>query len=361
MDYVAFLIIVFLVVLGLCAVIWQFVIRPWLLVTFALTALLAISCSHAATFEVSVIVENDADRTAANDAITYAAQLYRSQLGLDLVATVVDVNTVAGHTHAQALLDALEEYRVSHDAHRATDATVLFTRRTLTMGATEYAGLATTGPACSAAASALVELRGDGFDGQILAHELLHTLGIVHDAAPGYLMSKNFSRVGSDTINPDDVLTVKATPLDCMVSALTPQAVPSSVGSPSNSGGGGALDWISACILGALALLAIFSKLKNDTLRTQAAEDHAHILELIEKLRHSAPADFAMLDVSDAWARPSGSGERLLLVKFATESGMVTFHNWLRAHRRRIRTEYETRANETKSAAESAASHERGA
>lgn len=136
---------------------------------FLAMCVLAVSCSKADTFEVSAIIESEADRSTMQDAVDAAGSILRGQFGVDLVVTYVDINTVAGHTQGNALLDAVKAYRVDHAQHRVADATVLFTRRELI----RLAGIATIGPACSAQASAIVAIRNDGNDGAILAHELL--------------------------------------------------------------------------------------------------------------------------------------------------------------------------------------------
>lgn len=206
---------------------------------------LSVSCSKADTLEVAAIIESEADRPAMEDAMRDAAAIYRDQLGIDVAVTAVDVGTVAGHTHVQFLLDAVKTYRLDRPQHRAADATVLFTRRDIRMGTSDYTGYATTGPVCSAAASAVIELRGDGNDGALLAHELAHTLGVPHDAAPGWLMSESPSRSGGRVFSPDSVLTVRAAGGECFTTpaANPPPAAVQPPAAPFSTGGGGSTGW----------------------------------------------------------------------------------------------------------------------
>lgn len=235
------------------------------LTLFALGVLLGAvaqcSTAKADTFEVSAIIESEADRASMQDAVRDAAAIY-SALGLDLVVTYVDINTVAGHTQAAFLLDAVKSYRVDNASHRKADATILFTRRDIKIGGSDYVGIATIGPACSASASAIVELRNDGEDGAILAHELLHTVGVPHDAAGGWLMSEGISRTTSRALSPDSVLTFRAAGTgECMSTPAAnppPAAVQSQPAAPFSteakpSGGGGSFDTWGIIFLTGLA------------------------------------------------------------------------------------------------------------
>lgn len=239
----------------------------WPRTTFTVSAVLillagVVRYANASTLEVAAIVESETDRASMEDAVRDAAAIYRDQLGIDIAVTVVDVGTVAGHTHAQFLLDAVKAYRMERTAHRGADATVLFTRRDIRMGTSDYAGIATVGPVCSALASAIIELRGDGYDGILLAHELAHTIGVMHDAAPGWLMSESPSRSGGSTFSPDSIATVRAAGGECFSTpaANPPPAAVQPPAAPS-TGGGGSTDGL---LLGVLLILLILTKSSGD-------------------------------------------------------------------------------------------------
>lgn len=222
------------------------------------TMLLAVSCSKAGTLEVAAIIESEADRNAMMDAVSVADTIV-SPLGLDIVVTYIEVGEVAAHTHAGFLLEAVKSHRVDSALHRNADATVLFTRRDIKMGATDYTGIATVGPACSAAASAIVEMRNDGNDGAILAHELLHTLGVPHDDGLGWVMSEGLGRHMSYGISPDTELTFRAAGTECLnAPAVIPPAAVQAPAAPfssdESSGGGGSFDWLLALLLAPLAM-----------------------------------------------------------------------------------------------------------
>lgn len=324
------------VILAVCAAIAVALVvaaarYPIAFLVVLVAGVLAVSCSRAndLRFEVSIVAESEDDRAAIDEAVRYATNIFDVQLGLDLVVTHLDVSHVATHTKGEALLAALQLYRIENPQHRASDATVLFTRRTLTRG---FEGVATIGPACSASAAAVVVLRSDGFDGQILAHELLHTLGVPHDHAAGYLMSEHLSRAGSDYVSADTLLTVKAAPLaECMTKPAASSVVPAGT-STEPRGGGGAMG--AETIIG-LALLAIFVYL------VRALEDAKRtITELraaIVMLEDDAPPEFSLRDIKGSWHTPDDDTKRELLISFSTLGGMIDFHAWLVKHVHRAR------------------------
>lgn len=208
-----------------------------------------IEAAEPTRFEISIVLENDSDMARIDAAVSQAADIFRNDLAIDIVPVYFQTASVAEHTKAEALLTALQSFRMANPQHSNADATVLFTRRELTRG---YDGFATAGPACSAGASAIVELHGDGLDGEVLAHELLHTIGVQHDSDSGWLMSEALSRTGNNKLSPLTFATVKAAPLDCM-RAIEPRASATSVGTPQADGGGGSFGISTlACLVGLL-------------------------------------------------------------------------------------------------------------
>lgn len=247
---------------------------PLLFISIIVVLLISQCMQHSADaaerFEVSAIIEADTDRATMEDAVRDAAAIYRDQLGVDLVVTYVDINTVAGHTQAQFLLDAVKAYRVDSPKHRATDATVLFTRRDIRLGGTDLAGLATVGPACSAQASAIVEIRGDGADGAILAHELAHTVGVMHDAASGWLMSESVSRFGAGQFSPDSLATFRAAGVgECMSipAANPPSAAVQAAPAAPSTGGGGSCDLLVLPLFALLYVWRLVRELQHENRR----------------------------------------------------------------------------------------------
>lgn len=218
--------------------------------------------ANADTLEVAAIIESEADRVSMQDAVRDADAIF-GQLGLDLTVTYIEVGEVAAHTHAKALLDAVKAHRWDSAVHQLADATVLFTRRDIKMGTSDLAGIATVGPACSSGASAVVELRNDGFDGAILAHELLHTVGVPHDHAQGWLMSEGISRVTAATVSPDSLATFRAAGAECFTPAANPPpAAVSAPAAPSDSGTGGG-GCMEVWLLLALVVLLAWVKLRD--------------------------------------------------------------------------------------------------
>lgn len=292
--------------------------------------MLAVSCSKAddlRTFEVSVIIEQESDRAAADEAVRAAAYIWRTQVGTDIVATYYDVSRVAEHTKAEALLDALKVYRMDNSQHRAADATVLLTRRDLTRG---YEGIATIGPACSASASAVVRLRADGLDGEVLAHELLHTVGVPHDHAAGWLMSESIARTSAPSMSPDSVLTFKAAPLDC-TAKIEPRAVNQSGGGEplaKPTGGGGSFDtpWLVVLAVFVVYVLMLRTLQANKRYTQWQTEE---ITRLTNELVTRLPTDFVLKDISQVTTVDLSNGDREVRVRFHTLTGMTDFAAWV--------------------------------
>ena len=291
---------------------------------------LAVSCSKAddLRFEVSVVMDDASDRAAIDEAVSSAAHIMRTQLGVELVATYYDTSRVAEHTKAEALLDALKVFRTDSPTHRTADATVMFTRRELTRG---YEGIATIGPACSASASAIVRLRADGLDGQIAAHELLHTVGVPHDHGAGWLMSESLARTGADTLSPDSVRTFMAAPSDCMAK-IEPRAVAQSGGGEPLTGGGGAIDWQFMLMLLGLGVVVFLQDRRSAALQTQHTEQEAEIAKLHAELVECKPTEFVLRDITRVETLDVPAGvERRVSVRFTTYAACVDFRKWLDA------------------------------
>jgi hypothetical protein len=257
----------------------------WTLLIVGVVSLAVLSFGgrcDAATLEVAAIIESEADRAVMQDAIRDANAILSGQLGLDVTVTYVDVNTVAAHTHAQFLLDALKAYRLGSNVHRLADATVLFTRRDIRIGGGDYLGFATIGPVCSASASAIVELWGDGREGAVLAHELLHTVGVPHDHEPGWLMSENLGAWTSVSMSPDSIQTFRAAGGECFnAPAANPPASVQTPAAPSN-GGGGAMDGPLFFVL--LVLLVIWRQARQILQDRNVWKHHAlQRLEILER------------------------------------------------------------------------------
>lgn len=326
------LIALFLLLLVLLAIVLLVIKYPGPFLALVVTVLLLVSCERsdaALRFEISTIADSVEDRAAVDEAVHHAARIFEHQFGIELAATFNDTSDVAQHTHAPTLLDAVKFYRFERTEHRAADATVLLTRRTLTRG---YQGIATIGPACSASAAAVVVLRSDGYDGQILAHELLHTLGVPHDEAGGWLMSESASRAGSDFASDDTRLTVKAAPLaECMTKPAASSSTYVPVGTP--SGGGGSFDWFFVVSLVLLVIIAYMDRIGRQAI-TRLRNENARLHTMLEQ--HAAP-EFSLRDISDVWERPANDRERMVLVKFHTYAGMQDFAKWLRKEAKRAK------------------------
>jgi hypothetical protein len=291
--------------------------------------MLAVSCSKAdeRTFEVSVIIEQESDRAAADEAVKAAAYIWRTQVGVDISAVSVTVARVAEHTKAEALLEAVSMYRLDNEAMLKTDATVLFTTRTLTRG---YEGIATIGPACSILSTAVVRLRSDGIDGEVLAHELLHTVGVPHDAGPGWLMSESRARTSAPSMSPDSVLTFKAAPLDC-TAKIEPRAVNQSGGAvppASAGGGGGSFDTVWLAVLGVFAVFVLLHRAMQADKRF-AQWQTEEINRLTHELVNRLPTDFVLKDISQVTTQEFTNGERSVVVRFHTLTGMSDFAVWI--------------------------------
>lgn len=297
-------------------------------------------CSHDAgaeslRYEISIVLDDAADKPAADEAIRHAAGIFRNQLGIELVPIYSEVAHVADHTNPDALLSELNMFRWNRPQHNVSDATVLMTRRMLTR---RVRGIANVGPACSSVAVAVVMLQADGLDGQVLAHELLHVIGVDHDAVPGWLMSESLAHNGIETVSPDTVLTVKAAPLDCMLAIEPRTATPSSVGEPPTAavqGGGGAFDVPFILMLLALVAVGLTQEVRVKRLREENAHLDYEVRHSLKELHEHVPPDFCLRDIKGL-----STGARVLRVEFTTLAGIIDFEVWLRMQIRRVRHEH---------------------
>lgn len=55
------------------------------------------------------------------------------------------------------------------------------------------------------------------------------------------------------------------------------------------------------------------------------------------QLEHQAVPEFVLRDIAATWVRPSEDTERLMLVRFNTEAGMIDFQRWLRLRQHELK------------------------
>ena len=196
----------------------------------------------------------DEANNVIDSTIAYADILYNNQLDLYIDVIYRDVpqiendDKLPNHTHPEALMDALFDYRIASTDHMNADLTILLTTRKLSTGSTNYVGYARIKSICSANALVIVSLYDNGLDGQTLAHELAHVLGAVHDGdspcestpSRGYLMSSAVHN-GNDNLSQCSIDTIKSTLAvfgSCMAESVPEVVVPPVTTPVANSGGG---------------------------------------------------------------------------------------------------------------------------
>jgi hypothetical protein len=234
-----------------------FVAILWVVLWLAIgvMALVSRQAHSETTMKIGVFVDSvDISKEHAYDLIREAESIYhRNGLSINFSLDSFEVVKPSAHSNPWHVLDDVVEQRISPT--RTADVYILLTKRTLSVGSSIYAGVATKGPACSVSASAVVSLWGAG-DAVTLAHELAHTLGVEHDQPSGYLMSVK-SNVMSDVMSPDTIGVIKGAYLDCMQepAATVPTGTTHSTASV---GGGGSLQlWF---LLAMACLVVLFRK-----------------------------------------------------------------------------------------------------
>jgi hypothetical protein len=151
--------------------------------------------------KIALVIDVDMSRDPTPDVLR-AGQIISAQLGLAVQVTGQTYNHVADDTQPSYLLA-----KVPVDA--ASDVTLFLTARQLNVGAQMLRGSAIPFSAFTLAGVAVVRIENDGFDYEVIAHELGHTLGAPHDndgactgrsPSAGYIM-QTYALSGSGTFS----------------------------------------------------------------------------------------------------------------------------------------------------------------
>lgn len=170
--------------------------------------------------DVSVLVDNAASvafpgmREVALDSAGIADGIYSEQLGLELRVTSFAIVPASEPLMSGAdVLEGTMAYRAGTPALQGSGVTYIFTGRSL---GTDVLGQALLNGACNPAdAVAAGVVNNAGLMGIVMAHEIAHSLGAIHDgegicasAPSGFLMSttvtgnRQFSQCSLDTLQP---------------------------------------------------------------------------------------------------------------------------------------------------------------
>lgn len=227
-----------------------FIAAIWVLLWLAIGVMALVSKqAHGATsMKIGVFVDSvDISREHAYDLIREAEAIYhRNGLPIKFSVDSFEVIRPSAHSNPWHVLDDVIEQRISPT--RKADVYVLLTKRTLSVGSSIYAGVATNGPACAISASAVVSLWGAG-DAVTLAHELAHTFGVEHDAPGGYLMSAKTNAM-SDVMSADTIGVIKGAYLDCMQEPAATVPVGTNASTAPTGGGGSLQLWFLLVLIG---------------------------------------------------------------------------------------------------------------
>lgn len=138
--------------------------------------------------QVQYLGGKDATEKVITRVVNQTAAIYKEALGVDLVISHMDIPSTPESPFFSTtlkgadLLDEVRGLRQVDPQHARADITILFTNRKFTSEDGKAAlGLAYVGTVSSTDAVALAAIPLNGYDYQILAHEIGHTLGAVHD------------------------------------------------------------------------------------------------------------------------------------------------------------------------------------
>lgn len=229
--------------------------------------LILVSCTVAnaaesrAKMQIAIVYDLDVPKYESRYDVEHAIEVVGRQLPIDITVYNETVAPIAAHTNPTALTNAVAWYASNQTYSKQVAVTVFLTKRTLGVGSTRFRGFTFLGTAFSSGA-AVIQMIGDSYDYQTIAHELAHTLSAPHDddgackGAPnsfGFIMQPYAS--GSEVFSECSLREMKAfMALRSDVFYPLPPITPPPV---QNSGGGSVNEFILGVLFGIWACFTI--------------------------------------------------------------------------------------------------------
>lgn len=151
-----------------------------LFLLFLLLSSAANAAEPRAAMQIALVYDTDVSQQSARFEVDRAVGVIGRQLPLDITVYVESVAHVADDTNPSALVNAVSWYASNQTYSKRVGVTVFLTKRVLGVGSQRFRGFTYLGSAYSGGA-VVIQMIGDGYDYEVIAHEIAHTLNAPHD------------------------------------------------------------------------------------------------------------------------------------------------------------------------------------
>lgn len=136
--------------------------------------------SSRAKMSVAIVYDIDVSKFYGRSEVDRAIETIGRQVALDVTVYNETVSAIAAHTNPPALVNSTVMYAANQTYSSQVNITIFLTKRVLGIGSQRFRGFTYQGSAANGGAL-VVQLIGDGYDYQTIAHEIAHMLNAPHD------------------------------------------------------------------------------------------------------------------------------------------------------------------------------------